>query len=615
MAMAEADTQDMSDNLSRPALNSPNTARLSILCLALGFTSAHAIEYETTEDYIAISIETEEFDTKDDRWVLTNASTGQLAPELDPDPNHSDTASGGVYFELLPDTRVTHEDPIVGGFWGPPGVGPQMTWSINVPEPGRYYIHARAYSTGTEDNGIHIGFNGGWPISGRTLQICSAGKRAWAWSSNKRDSGGASCGISHTSFLDFENAGPHTINVSAREDGFELDKLTLIKDLSGNTRICSPTTATAINCRNGSIEGIDEQTDIAVTLSATPETVADGSEELSVGSTFTVSALLENHDNFDNATDIVVMAEFAEGLDVTSMPESCVQSGQVVTCNVDSLEPTGHEDNNEFSFDVAVLAAGAEIRTIDVDVQNALIDSNFNNNTDSISVQVADSDLSTDVSLELSLERDGGEDGLAWTVGDLGSVNLLIENESANESGTVVIAMSVPPGVDIDLLPAECSGTSSIVCSLNNLGAGESRELQIDISASNDGAQVFSAYASVANDGNAANDEDTDIAVFNNAPVIILEPETTIDEPADEATDETNDALTNLLSSGQNDVSAELPADELANSEELSAIDVANPTRSGGSGAVSWKALIALLMLVSASVYGRHKRQAVAIRK
>jgi len=89
-------------------------------------------------------------------------------------------------------------------------------------------------------------------------------------------------------------------------------------------------------------------------------------------------------------------------------------------------------------------------------------------------------------------------DGLAWTVGDLGSVNLLIENESANESGTVVIAMSVPPGVDIDLLPAECSGTSSIVCSLNNLGAGESRELQIDISASNDGAQVFSAYASVA---------------------------------------------------------------------------------------------------------------------
>jgi len=123
MAMAEADTQDMSDNLSRPALNSPNTARLSILCLALGFTSAHAIEYETTEDYIAISIETEEFDTKDDRWVLTNASTGQLAPELDPDPNHSDTASGGVYFELLPDTRVTHEDPIVGGFWGPPAAG------------------------------------------------------------------------------------------------------------------------------------------------------------------------------------------------------------------------------------------------------------------------------------------------------------------------------------------------------------------------------------------------------------------------------------------------------------------------------------------------------------
>lgn len=595
-------------------MNSLNTARLSLTCLALFCSSAFAVEYETTADYIAISFEAEEFTSKDERWVLTNAGTNQLSADEDPDPNHSDTASGGVYFELLPDIRVTHEDPIIGAFWGPPGVGPEMSWSINVPEPGRYYVHGRAYSTGTEDNGIHIGFNNTWPTSGRTMQFCTAGKRAWSWSSNQRGSGGGSCGIAKTLYLDFETAGPHIIGMSAREDGFELDKLTLIKDLSGNTRICTPTTATAINCRNGSIDMLDDQTNIAVELQATPETVADGTEELSAGSTFSVSALVENLDNFDHATDIVVMTEFAEGLDVTSVPSSCIESGQIVMCNLDSLEPTGAGEHHAFTFDVTVLETGAAIRSVDVNVENSLIDSNLANNTDSIDVQVVTVDLSTDVGVALSLQRDLGGDDTVWAVGELGSLNLLVTNESANNAGTVIIDGSLSAGFEVDLLPAACSakGDNDFVCAISNLGAGQSRDLQVDISASNQGGQTVSVLASAANDTNRANDSDTVIVIIRAEPVLVIEVETPDADVTEETNNETNGGLP---LEGTDEVTGQIAgvvSEELLEEGAISPVDVS--TSRGGSGALSWQAFFALLLLVSASVYGRHKRQAIAIR-
>ena len=95
----------------------------SSLILLFACSSAWSVRAETVveDDYVYIGVEAEDFISKDDRWVLTDASTGEQ--EDDPDGNHSDGASGGVYFELLPDIRVTHDD-VFGpptAYWGQAG--------------------------------------------------------------------------------------------------------------------------------------------------------------------------------------------------------------------------------------------------------------------------------------------------------------------------------------------------------------------------------------------------------------------------------------------------------------------------------------------------------------
>ena len=104
-----------------------------------------------------------------------------------------------------------------------------LTYRVVFSTPGRYYVHARAYSTGTEDNGVHVGVDDTWPASGRRIQWCS-GKNRWTWSSAQRDSGGSACGVEHTIFIDVPSAGEHLVQLSMREDGFELDKVILTLD-------------------------------------------------------------------------------------------------------------------------------------------------------------------------------------------------------------------------------------------------------------------------------------------------------------------------------------------------------------------------------------------------
>jgi len=235
----------------------------------MGLLGSHASHAQTVieSEYIYIGVEAEDAEYKNERWVLTEPGTPTL--ENDPDGNHSDQASGSQYLELLPDIRVTHDDPMgpPTAYWGQAGTGPDADYVVNFPEAGRYYVHARAYSTGTEDNGIHFGINGTWPVSGRKMQFCSAGKRAWWWSSAQRDAGGnGACGTEKTIWLDIEEPGEHTVSISAREDGFEIDRFALIKDLSNNTRICSPVNVYGVNCRNGSIGSADEIVDMQVRL-------------------------------------------------------------------------------------------------------------------------------------------------------------------------------------------------------------------------------------------------------------------------------------------------------------------------------------------------------------
>ncbi len=78
----------------------------------------------------------------------------------DEDAQHCDGASNNSYIEILPDERITHSDKLEQGknFTNNAGTMAVVHYKVKFNNPGRYYVWVRAFSTGTEDNGVHVGF-------------------------------------------------------------------------------------------------------------------------------------------------------------------------------------------------------------------------------------------------------------------------------------------------------------------------------------------------------------------------------------------------------------------------------------------------------------------------
>lgn len=186
------------------------------------------------EDPVIVAFEAESFLTQENdetrRWHVVEASTVASMPAPDTDPPHLEEASGGAYIEALPDTRTTHDDELIRGenFSPEPGKMALLTYRVPFPKAGRYYVWARAYSTGTEDNGFHIGLNGEWPESGRRWQTVE--KKRWHWECKQRTEE-VHIGVPMQLFLDIPSAGEHEIHVSMREDRCELDRFILAMDI------------------------------------------------------------------------------------------------------------------------------------------------------------------------------------------------------------------------------------------------------------------------------------------------------------------------------------------------------------------------------------------------
>ncbi|PHQ34059.1 DUF5060 domain-containing protein [Rhodopirellula bahusiensis] len=177
-----------------------------------------------------VVVEAEDFDAVDRqdhrKWYVTRSETTPgILP--DPDPNHADGASNGAYLEILPDTRVTHSDPLVNGvsFSNTPGQCSVLYYPVEITEPGRYYVWVRMCCTGSEDNGLHVGIDGQWPESGARMQW--TGKHGqWQWDSRQRTEK-VHTGVLGKIWLDIDEPGRHTVMFSMREDGFEFDRFLL----------------------------------------------------------------------------------------------------------------------------------------------------------------------------------------------------------------------------------------------------------------------------------------------------------------------------------------------------------------------------------------------------
>jgi len=201
------------------------------------------VVFEEVEGVVAV--EAEHYHGQDSassrRWCLS-ADGVEPGVEPDGDPMHVEGASGGAYLEALPDTRRTHGDRLMPGvnFFPNPSVKAEGVLSYRVwfNTPGRYRVWARLYSTGTEDNGLHVGLDGRWPESGKRLQWCE-GKHGWRWESRQRTQE-EHCGVPGRIYLDIDEPGEHVIAFAMREDGAELDKWMMTTDFDARPEGTGP---------------------------------------------------------------------------------------------------------------------------------------------------------------------------------------------------------------------------------------------------------------------------------------------------------------------------------------------------------------------------------------
>lgn len=440
----------------------------------------------TDTDYIALVVEAEDHSSKEERWVLTEPTTP--AQENDPDANHSDQAVGQAYLELLPDTRVTHEDEFgpPTAIWNQPGTGPKASYPLTFPEAGRYYVHLRAFSTGTEDNGIHVGLNNEWPNSGARMQFCTAGQ-GWSWSGRQRDSGGfGPCGALKTIWVTVEEAGEHVFMISGREDGFEVDRIMLIKDLSDNTRICSPSGADDIVCKNGSLENVDDVVDMQVDIESDVSLAR-------IDEVVAVSVYVRNRDGYDIAKDVVLNLDLNLGTiwDTVLVDEKCEVNGTAITCDLGQVAPSGPEGEKLFEFTLQPLQSG--VLEIPAQVTTSSVDGSQGNDAATLSLNISDDgNLS-----KLSAQWLGAD--VSWVKGVETLLQVDVISIGVAAAREVAINFTVANGLSITTNPQNCSGIATLQCDVQEIAVDGSVRFELGITPNTIGMHSASVLVTAAN--------------------------------------------------------------------------------------------------------------------
>ncbi|SOE20063.1 hypothetical protein SAMN06298216_0564 [Spirosomataceae bacterium TFI 002] len=209
------------------------TLLLSLITGVLISTSSLAQVAKETKGFVKVEAEdfTHQTNVEHRKWYKISK---KAIPAIVKDKNdlHYSSASGKAYLEILPDTRVTHDDKLIDGlnFTNQGGKIAVLHYKVKISTPGRYYVWVRAFSTGSEDNGLHVGYDGNWPEHGQRMQWCE-GKNTWTWGSSQRTAE-VHCGVPKQIYLDINTAGVHEIQFSMREDGFEFDNFILTSDVN-----------------------------------------------------------------------------------------------------------------------------------------------------------------------------------------------------------------------------------------------------------------------------------------------------------------------------------------------------------------------------------------------
>lgn len=196
----------------------------------LSFTKKELV-FEEVNGVVAVEAEhfTKQKKTSKRKWYLQSTSTSADV-QPDKDGNHAADACGSAYMEILPDTRITHDDSLVHGvnFTNSPGTMAVLDYKVYFNTTGKYYVWVRTHTSGSEDNGVHVGIDGKWPETGQRMQFWGNSPK-WQWQSRQR-TGEVHTGVEKLIYLNIDKPGLHTISFSMREDGFEFDKWVMEKE-------------------------------------------------------------------------------------------------------------------------------------------------------------------------------------------------------------------------------------------------------------------------------------------------------------------------------------------------------------------------------------------------
>lgn len=155
---------------------------------------------------LGMAVAATDFASSDFRWELV---------EYGP---HTISALDGKYLELLPDVKVTNADiATADNVWPIPGDGPQVHYSLDIEQAGTYAVYMHAYATGEFDDTVHVGFDGQWPESGSDIHTCGT-RDQWIWTQ---------CEGASPPTITIPTSGIHSIQIAARDDGFEFDQFVL----------------------------------------------------------------------------------------------------------------------------------------------------------------------------------------------------------------------------------------------------------------------------------------------------------------------------------------------------------------------------------------------------
>ena len=479
------------------------------LLLPLGAICLNWSAAALSADFVAVRVEAEDFTSKSDRWALTSETeTPDFQP--DPDPPHNSTASGKANLELLPDSRVTHDDEVHNGgldgnFWGGPGGGPRIDYDVFVPEAGRYLVWVKTFSTGTEDNGIHVGINGTLPESGKRIQICS--KHNWFWTSGQRTDENH-CGVSKTIWLDVPEAGVNTVTFFAREDGFEIDQFMLIKETHDGSMDCFPNIVDNIRCRDINTGATLSDTTVAFSrtvtdntvlpeitqqpdpVAVTPEEEVDLDIDINViGNTHFIEDSIEyrvvvtNEDDDHTATDTVAKIDLPSGLTFDASAD-CTHSGSQVTCNFGDL--SAGEDQTR-SFTARVTTEGNH--RVDGQVTADQDDTRSQNDTDSATITASNSIPDFEAGITMQQAQN------AVATGGANSYTIEVTNNGLQTISNAIVNVSAADGITL-------SGCAP-VCSVPTIAPGGIATLSFTTVATQSGA--ITAQLQLTDDADTSN--------------------------------------------------------------------------------------------------------------